>query len=211
MAFSTGCLYNIFFLHLFSYFPFFFFLKKEIFVFVYFCLHVGFLVAVHGLLTVGASLAAEHGLSGFSGFGSQALEHRLSGVAPGAGCSTACGFSVPWSQKESMSPALAGGFLTTRPPGKPSPCLLIRTPVVGWRLNQAQCDLTLILTNHTAKILFPNKTAFWASRSTWVFGDTTQVHSGWPEGIWNLDFNVFSRPKPHSKLCVFSDRPTFWQ
>ena len=95
MAFSTGCLYNIFFLHLFSSFPFFFFLKKEIFFFVYFCLHVVFLVAVHGLLTVGASLAAEHGLSGFSGFGSQALEHRLSGVAPGAGCSTACGFSVP--------------------------------------------------------------------------------------------------------------------
>ena len=39
---------------------------------------MGFLVAVHGLLTVGASLAAEHRLSGFSGFSSQALEHRRS-------------------------------------------------------------------------------------------------------------------------------------
>ena len=53
-------------------------------------------VAVHVLLIVVASLVVAHGLS----------------------CSAAWGIFP--DQLEPMSPALAGGFLTTAPPGKPS-------------------------------------------------------------------------------------------
>ena len=39
-------------------------------------------------------------------------------VARGLSCATACGILVPQPGIEPMSPALAGGFLTTGPPGK---------------------------------------------------------------------------------------------
>ena len=39
------------------------------------------LVAMHGVLVVGPSLVAEHGPWGFSSYGCQVLEHRLSSCA----------------------------------------------------------------------------------------------------------------------------------
>ena len=108
---------------------------------------VGLFVAVRGLLIAVASLVAEHGLQaprlqqlqcvgsrargleqlrhvasvvaacGLSSCGSQALEHRL----------TSCGtwaqllrgmWDLPGPGIEPLSPTLAGGFLTTAPPGK---------------------------------------------------------------------------------------------
>ena len=55
---------------------------------------------------------------GLSSFGSQALERRLSSC--GAGAELLRGMrDLPGPGLEPVSPALAGGFLTTAPPGKP--------------------------------------------------------------------------------------------
>ena len=56
---------------------------------------------------------------GFSGCGSRALECRLSSC--GARTQLLCGmWDLPRPGLEPVTPALAGGFLTTVPPGKPS-------------------------------------------------------------------------------------------
>ena len=84
-------------------------------------------VVVRGLLIAVASLVAEHGLLGaqisvvvalrLSSCGSRALEHRLSSC--GAWASLLHGmWDLPGPGLEPVSPALAGGFLTTLPPGK---------------------------------------------------------------------------------------------
>ena len=86
-------------------------------------------VAVRGLLIVVASLIAEHGLqerrlqqlwcTGFSSCGSWALERRLSSC--GARAQLLRGmWDLPTPGLEPVSPALAGGILTTAPPGKSS-------------------------------------------------------------------------------------------
>ena len=55
---------------------------------------------------------------GLSSCGSRALEHRLSSC--GAQASLLCGmWDLPGTGIKPMSPALAGGFSTTAPPGKP--------------------------------------------------------------------------------------------
>ena len=62
-----------------------------------------------------ASVVVMHGLSSC---GSQALERRLSGC--GTWAWLLCGmWDLPGPGLEPVSPALAGGFLTTAPPGKP--------------------------------------------------------------------------------------------
>ena len=77
-------------------------------------------VAVRGLLIVVASLVVEHGLQarGLSSCSSWALERRLSSC--GARAQLLRGmWDLPGPGLEPVSPALAGGFLTTVPPGKP--------------------------------------------------------------------------------------------
>ena len=80
------------------------------------------LLAVHGFLTVVASLVGEHGLSScamwLSSCGSRALGHRLNS------CGTQAKFlygtwDLPRSRIEPVFPALAGGFFTTELPGEP--------------------------------------------------------------------------------------------
>ena len=62
-----------------------------------------------------ASVVVAHGLSSC---GSQALEHRLSSC--GARAQLLCGmWDLSGPGLKPVSPALAGGFLTTVPPGKP--------------------------------------------------------------------------------------------
>ena len=73
------------------------------------------LVAVPGLLTEVASLVVEHGLSRC---GSWALEHRLDSCGTRAKLPPNM-WDLTGSGIELMSPALAGGFFTTEPPGKP--------------------------------------------------------------------------------------------
>ena len=78
-------------------------------------------IAVRGPLTVAASLLAEHRLQTcrLSSCGSRAqLLHGMWGL--------------PRPGLEPVSPALAGGFSTTAPPGKPSSALLISW---GWSLS----------------------------------------------------------------------------
>ena len=71
-------------------------------------------------LSVLASVVAARGLSSC---GSWALERRLSSC--GAGASLIRGtWDLPGPGLEPMSPAMAGGFLTTAPPGKPSVTIL---------------------------------------------------------------------------------------
>ena len=62
--------------------------------------------------------------AGFSSCGSQALERRLSSC--GARALLLRGtWDLPGPGLEPVSPALAGGFLTTAPPGKPQFCLFL--------------------------------------------------------------------------------------
>ena len=68
---------------------------------------------------------------GLSSCGSQALERRLS--SHGTGAYLLCGmWDLPGPGLEPMSPALAGGVLTTAPPGKPGndflPLLISSSP-----------------------------------------------------------------------------------
>ena len=76
-------------------------------------------IAVRGLLIVVASLVAEHGLQacGLSSCGSRALEHRLSSCGTRASLLRGM-WDLPRRGLEPVSPALAGGFPTTVPPGK---------------------------------------------------------------------------------------------
>ena len=58
---------------------------------------------------------------GLSGCGSQALEHRLKGC--GTQARLICGtWDLPRRSIHPVSPALAGRFFTTEPPGKPPIC-----------------------------------------------------------------------------------------
>ena len=74
----------------------------------------------HGAQAVGtrASVVVACGLSSC---GSQALEHRLSSC--GTWAQLLCGmWDLPGPGLEPVSPALAGGFLITAPPGSPFLC-----------------------------------------------------------------------------------------
>ena len=76
--------------------------------------HVASVVAARGPQGTWASVVAAHGLSNC---GLRALEHRLSSC--GAWTELLCGmWDLPGPGIESVSPALAGGFLTTAMPGK---------------------------------------------------------------------------------------------
>ena len=77
-------------------------------------------VAVHGLLIEYLLLLRSTGSRrvGFSSCGSPALEHRLSSCGAWAYL-LRCMWDLPGPGIEPVTPALAGGFLTTAPPGKP--------------------------------------------------------------------------------------------
>ena len=105
---------------------FFFFFKDSCILFIYLFLAVSGLrfcarafsscgergplfIAVRGPLTIAASLAAEHRLQ----------SHRLSSCGSRAWLLRGT-WDPPWSGLEPVSPALAGRFSTTAPPGKPT-------------------------------------------------------------------------------------------
>ena len=84
-------------------------------------------IAVHGPLTVAASPIAEHRLQthSLSGCGSQAQLHRLSGCGSWAQLLRGV-WDLPGPGLKPVSPALAGRFSTTAPPGKPRPSFLMQ-------------------------------------------------------------------------------------
>ena len=86
------------------------------------------LVVVHGLLIAVAFLATEHRLQGMwlpwwwhplSSCGSQTREHSLNSCGAWAQLLHGIG-DFPRPGVEFVSPALAGAYFTTEPPGKPS-------------------------------------------------------------------------------------------
>ena len=80
--------------------------------------------------------------TGFSSFGSRAVEHRLSSC--GARAWLLCGmWGLPGPGLEPVSPALAGGFLTTTPPGMPNRYILNECLVLV--VMKARCVLLLIV------------------------------------------------------------------
>ena len=114
-------------------FFFFFFLEIHVLLFIYlflfmtvlsihFCARAfsscgkwgPLLIAVRGSLTIAASLVAEHRLQ----------THRLSNC--GSRAQLLCGmWDLPRPGLKPVSPALAGRFSTTAPPGKPKWCHLM--------------------------------------------------------------------------------------
>ena len=75
---------------------------------------MGSVVVAHGLQSAGSVVVAR----GLSSCGSQALEHRLSSCGARAQLLRSMR-DLPGPGHEPVSPALAGRFLTTAPPGKP--------------------------------------------------------------------------------------------
>ena len=82
--------------------------------------------AVLGLLLAVTSLVAEHGLwvGGLSSCSSRAPEHRLGSCGTWALLLQDM-WDLPGSGIEPESPAWTGGFLTTKPPGKPYTCYFL--------------------------------------------------------------------------------------
>ena len=80
-------------------------------------------VAVHGLLIGVASLVAERGLQGARS--SVVVARRLSSCGSWAQLLHGM-WDFPGPGLESMSPTLAGGFLTTAPPGKSLVCVIFK-------------------------------------------------------------------------------------
>ena len=81
--------------------------------------------AVRGLLTVAASLccrARTLGARAFSSCSTWALERRVSSCGARAQLPRGT-WDLPRPGLEPVSPALAGRFLTTAPPGKPKSCI----------------------------------------------------------------------------------------
>ena len=131
--------YNSFFLGKFrKFYPAFSFFSFLKYLFIYLFLifgcvgsllvRVGFLQLWRAGTTLRCDAQASH-CGGFSCCGSralgvQALEHRLSSC--GARAQLFCGmWDLPRPGLKPVSPALAGGFLTTVPPGKSCPAFLI--------------------------------------------------------------------------------------
>ena len=106
-----------------------------------------FLVVVCGLLIVVACLVVAHSFwgtqasvaaaSGLSSCTSGALEHRLnSGMWAQLLC---CMRDLPGPGMGPVPPALAGGFLTTEPPGKPK--RIFKTPKIQLKTNNSTAIL----------------------------------------------------------------------
>ena len=83
--------------------------------------HTGSVVAAHRPQSAQVSVVVARGLNSC---GSQALEHRLGSCGTQAQLLRSM-WDLPGSGIEPVSPALAGGFLTTAPPGKSHILLLI--------------------------------------------------------------------------------------
>ena len=87
--------------------------------------------AVWACLSTVASLAVEQELLGAqaSAVSAPGLQSTGSTVTVhGLSCSSTCGIHLPGSRIEPVSPALAGGFFTTEPLGKPEKKLFLERP-----------------------------------------------------------------------------------
>ena len=81
--------------------------------------HAGSANVMHGLSSCGTRAPGHLGSRAHRLQGTRAPGHSGSRALGLSTCSMACAILVPWSGIQSVSPELPGGFLTTRPPGKP--------------------------------------------------------------------------------------------
>ena len=93
-------------------------LKNKFILFISFWLHWVFVAACGLSLVVASGGCSSLWCAGFTSGGSRALELRLSSCGMRALLLHGM-WDLPGPGLEPMSPALAGGFLTTAPPGKP--------------------------------------------------------------------------------------------
>ena len=156
---------------------FFFFLNKFIYLFLAvlglrFCVRAfsscgkrgPLFIAVRGSLTIAASLVAEHRLQTrrLSSCGSRAqLLHGL--------------WDLPRPGLEPVSPALAGRFSTTAPPGKPWKSVFLKISIGG--LNEHRWLKAIVLSRMF--VLWCNW-HIWAMRE-WGIWTTGQWGPGWEE------------------------------
>ena len=111
-------------------------------------------ITVHRPLTITASLVAEHRLQ----------TRRLSSC--GSRAQLLCGmWDLPRSGLEPMSPALAGRFSTTAPPGKPP--ILEMNPT--WLCHSILLIYNWILTTEKCRHLF--QTSMWSTRNLLLRGE----------------------------------------
>ena len=98
-------------------------------------------VVLCGLLIEVSSLVAEHGLQvdGLSSCSSWALEYRLSGCGTWAQLLLSM-WDLPGPGIKPLSPALAGGFFTIEPPGKPRLGFLMQSDT---QVTEIDCQGTL--------------------------------------------------------------------
>ena len=100
-------------------------------------------IAVHGPLAIAASLVAEHRLQ----------THRLSSCGSRAQLLRGM-WDLPRPGLEPVSPALAGGFSTTAPPGKPSLLIFFLTTSFSSDFTKyTQLCETIIILNRNFNII----------------------------------------------------------
>ena len=80
---------------------------------------------------------------GLSSCGSRALEHRLNSCRPRALLLLGM-WDLPGSEIEPVSPAVAGGFFTTEPPGKPSKACIGRWILNHWTTKEAPFPILIL-------------------------------------------------------------------
>ena len=124
------------------------------------------LIAVRGPLTIAASPAAEHRLQTrrLSSCGSRA--QLLRGM-----------WDLPRPGLEPVSPALAGGFSTTAPPGKPQDTFLSER--CKWRRMPTGCIVCIVfLLNKKKKFIHISKKDYFGLTQTYLTVETQREQNG---------------------------------
>ena len=91
---------------------------------------------------------------GFSSCGSRSLERRLSSCGARAQLLRSM-WDLPGPGLEPVSPALAGGFLITVPPGKPTEAFQFDVPLIYFCCLYFWCHIQKIIAKINVKEIFP--------------------------------------------------------
>ena len=134
----------------------------------------------------GGFLVVAHGLNSCN---LQVLEHQLSSC--GARAQLLRGmWDLPGSGIEPMSPALAGGFFTTEPPGKPLKLILRGSQKQGKRSSQSKAHISGWA--HKFQIYYRNSIAFLVAQNSYELSMKISVkfHQLWASLVAQLVKNL---------------------